>query len=138
MNENLFQSPFFPLWNTADPRTFGVLKNDRKIMRDKMTRAEALLWAHIKSNKLGVKFRRQHIIENFIPDFVALSAKLIVEVDGEIHRFQKEYDDDRTFILEQKGFRVIRFTNEEVLGNVNHVVAKIKETLNPQTPKRGL
>jgi very-short-patch-repair endonuclease len=78
---------------------------------------------------LGVKFRRQHIIGNFIPDFVCLTCKLIIEVDGEIHNFQKEYDNGRTFLLKEEGFRIIRFKNEEVLQNIELVVEKIKENI---------
>lgn len=94
-----------------------------------MTPAETVLWEYLKSNKLGIRFRRQHVIANFIPDFVALSCKLIIEVDGEIHDFQKEYDDDRTFLLQERGFRVIRFKNEEVLNNIDKVIEQIKNCL---------
>ena len=80
-----------------------------------------------------MKFRRQHIIGNYIPDFVALSHKLIIEVDGEIHKFQKEQDEQRTFELNEKGYKVIRFTNEEVLHDINSVLDKIKKKISPQT-----
>ena len=113
-------------WNTANPYTYNVLKDKRKEMRDNMTLAESVLWEHIKSKKLGVKFRRQHVIGNYIPDFVALSCKLIIEVDGEIHNFQKEQDEQRTFELNEKGYKVIRFANEEVLHDINSVLEKIK------------
>ena len=79
-------------------------------MRDNMTVAESVLWEHIKSKKLGVKFRRQHVIDNFIPDSVSLSCKLIIEGEGEIHNFQKEHDEERTNLLMEKGYRVIRFS----------------------------
>jgi len=124
-----YNSPFFPAWKTADPSVYPHLKNDRKRLLKNMTPAETVLWEYLKSNKLGVRFRRQHVIANFIPDFVALSCKLIIEVDGEIHNFQKEYDEDRTFLLKERGFRVIRFKNEEVLNNIEKVIEKIKENL---------
>ena len=124
-----YNSPFFPVWKTADPSVYPHLKNDRKRLLKNMTPAETVLWEYLKSGKLGVRFRRQHVIANFIPDFVALSCKLIIEVDGEIHDFQKEYDEDRTFLLEERGFRVIRFKNEEVLNNIEKVIEKIKENL---------
>ncbi len=123
------KSAFFPEWKTANPHFYPLIKDVRKCMRDNMTEAEIILWEQIKSNKLDVKFRRQHIIANFIPDFVALSIKLIIEVDGEIHNFQKEYDNDRTYLLSQQGFRVIRFTNREVIDNLDQVLSKIKETI---------
>jgi len=121
--------PFFPAWNTADEYLYPLLKDKRKQMRDKMTPAESVLWEHIKSKKLGVKFRRQHMIERFIPDFVALSCKLIVEVDGEIHNFQREKDAERTRLLEELSFRVIRFTNDDVLNRIEWVLEKIKESI---------
>ena len=125
-----YNSPFFPVWKTADPSVYPHLKNDRKRLLKNMTPAETILWEYLKSNKLGVRFRRQHVIANFIPDFVALSCKLIIEVDGEIHDFQKEYDEDRTFLLKERGFRVIRFKNEEVLNNIEKVIETIKENIN--------
>jgi very-short-patch-repair endonuclease len=116
-------------WNTANPYTYNILKDKRKEMRDNMTLAESVLWGHIKSKKLGVKFRKQHVIGNYIPDFVALSCKLIIEVDGEIHNYQKERDEQRTFELNEKGYKVIRFTNEEVLHDINSVLEKIKREI---------
>lgn len=98
-------------------------------MRDNMTPAEERLWGEIKSKKLGVKFCRQHIIGNYIPDFVALSCKLIIEVDGEIHKYQQEDDEQRTYELNQQGFKVIRFTNEEVIKNIKQVLEKIIDQL---------
>lgn len=112
------KDPYVEHWNTGNPVTYYTLKDKRKEMRDNMTPAEDKLWQEIKSKKLGVKFRRQHVIGNYIPDFVALSSKLIIEVDGEIHKFQKEEDEQRTYDLNQRGFRVIRFTNEEVLKDI--------------------
>ena len=125
-----YNSAFFPAWETADPTVYPHLKEDRKRLLKNMTPAETALWEYLKSNKLGVRFRRQHVIANFIPDFVALSCKLIVEVDAEVHDFQKEYDDDRTSLLEERGFRVIRFKNEEVLNNIERVIEIIKAHIN--------
>ncbi len=128
-SDNISKSAFFPAWKTANPIVYPLLKDVRKQMRDNMTPAEAVLWDRLRSNKLGVRFRRQHVIDNFIPDFVTLSCKLIVEVDGEIHNFQKEHDENRTYLLEQGGFRVIRFTNYEVMNNIDNVMAEIKRNL---------
>jgi very-short-patch-repair endonuclease len=124
--EQTNDSTFSPAWNTADSLIYHLLKDKRKIMRDNMTDAEVILWQHIKSKKLGVKFRRQHVIDSYIPDFVALSCKLIIEVDGESHKHQKEQDEDRTQSLIRKGYRVIRFTNNEVVNDIKSVIEKIK------------
>lgn len=117
-------------WKTADPLVYMLLKEERKELRDHMTKAEELLWKELKSRKLGVKFRRQHMILGFITDFVALSCQLIIEVDGGIHNSQKEYDENRTFLLNERGFRMIRFTNEEVINDMDGVIRRIKEQIN--------
>jgi ATP-dependent DNA helicase RecG len=132
-DEILSSSPerfkFSPKWKTANPHFYYLIKDKRKEMRDQMSEAEKILWKELKGNKLGVKFRRQHIIEYFIPDFVALSIKLIVEVDGEIHKFKQKYDKDREQFLIDRGFRIIRFQNEEVFNNIEIVINKIKENI---------
>jgi very-short-patch-repair endonuclease len=129
IESNHENSVFSPAWKTADPYFYHLLKEQRKEMRDNMTEAEKILWENLKSNKLGIKFRRQHLIECFIPDFVALSCKLIIEVDGEIHNFQKKYDFEREQFLIQKGYRLIRFKNDDILNNLEMVLKKIKENI---------
>ncbi len=114
---------------TGDPEFAGVNLERAKEMRANPTKAEALLWEQLKSKKLDIKFRQQHLIEAYIVDFVCLSKKLIIEVDGEIHNTKKEIDNERSLILESKGFKVISFTNEEVLGNINKVISTIKREL---------
>lgn len=116
-------------WNTANPYTYHNINELRADLLKNMTVAECVLWERIKSNQLGVRFRRQHIIGNYIPDFVCLLYKLIVEVDGEIHNFQKDKDTQRTFDLSESGYKVLRFTNEEVLNDTERVISKIKEIL---------
>jgi len=91
-----------------------------------MTEAELKLWEHLRNKKLGVKFRRQHVIDFYIPDFVALSIKLIVEVDGKIHLKQKKEDSERTKRLEVLGYKIIRFTNDEIENDILKVLNKIK------------
>src|SRR5690554_972087 len=99
-------------------------------MRKNPTKAEAVLWNALRKKQLGYKFRQQHPIYNYIVDFVCLEKKLIVEVDGEIHKFQLEKDSERELLLkEKKGFHVIRFTNDEVLNNLSDVINKIKSLL---------
>ncbi|CAN5278881.1 hypothetical protein BH23BAC2_BH23BAC2_15250 [soil metagenome] len=111
---------------TGNPYISGELLKRAKEMRKNSTPAEEILWQKLKSKKLDAKFRRQHPIDNYIVDFVCLSKKLIIEIDGEIHQFQKEADDQRQLKLEAKmGYRVLRFTNEEVLKDVRAVSRKI-------------
>ena len=107
-----------------------LLNQKAKEMRKEPTHAEKVLWTELKSKSLeDYKFRQQHLVDDFIVDFVCLSEKLIVEVDCGIHDLQKEYDAQRTEILNKKGFKVIRFSNEEVIDSVSIVLEKIKEEL---------
>lgn len=94
-------------------------------LRTNMTKAEIVLWEVLKSNQFeAYKFRRQHPIHNFIVDFYCHQLKLIIEIDGEYHLNKDQHDKDikRTEILEFQGLKVIRFTNEEVLNNLNKVL----------------
>jgi very-short-patch-repair endonuclease len=83
----------------------------------------------LRNKKTGHKIRRQHVIDNFITDFVCLPKKVIIEIDGGIHLEQKEQDELRTITLNEKGYKVIRFTNEEVFTDAELVAQKIKEIL---------
>ncbi|RLD29027.1 MAG: leucine--tRNA ligase, partial [Bacteroidetes bacterium] len=114
---------------TGNPNNAHLLLERAKEMRANPTQAESALWRQLKSKKLGIKFRQQHLIDDYIVDFVCLSKQLIVEVDGKIHNSQKEEDAQRTEILENNGYKVIRFTNEEVLENIDSVVSKIQKEL---------
>jgi leucyl-tRNA synthetase len=110
-----------------------LLLEKAKEMRANPTPAEAILWKQLKGKKTKLKFRQQHLINDYIVDFVCLTRKLIVEVDGKIHDYQLENDAARTLELEQKsGFKVIRFKNEEVIGDVDGVLAKIEKELHNQ------
>ena len=121
------RTPFFMTGGNSAYR----LIEEAKRMRKEPTDAEAALWELLRDKKLGDKFRRQHLIDDFIVDFVCLSKNLVIEVDGGYHNdlTQKEYDQQRTLYLNEKGFKVIRFTNEEVLGNTEAVLTKIKDIL---------
>jgi very-short-patch-repair endonuclease len=96
-----------------------------ELLRKNMTPAEKYLWERLNKNQLGVRFKAQHPIDIFIVDFYCHSFKLVVEVDGDIHLSQKEYDDGRTAELEKWDLTVIRFTNEEVLNDIESVVEEI-------------
>ncbi|MFZ4583027.1 MAG: endonuclease domain-containing protein [Paludibacter sp.] len=92
--------------------------------------AEKKLWSHLNKNQLGVRFKAQQPIDIFIVDFYCHKFKLVIEVDGDIHLSQKEYDDGRTAELEKWDLRVIRFKNEEVINDIEGVVRKIKRYIN--------
>ena len=81
------------------------------------------------NKKTGFKIRRQHIIDDFITDFVCLIKKVIIEIDGGIHLQQQEHDENRTARLNDLGYDVIRFTNEEVIKNPESVALSIKTIL---------
>ncbi|HTG65110.1 MAG TPA: DUF559 domain-containing protein, partial [Flavobacterium sp.] len=98
------------------------------------TPAEKVLWSELKSQSLGDKFRQQHLIDDYIVDFVCLSKKLIVEVDGEYHFTEEQIllDQERTKALNELGYKVIRFTNEQVVKNISFVLDNISEELTKQ------
>lgn len=99
-----------------------------RILRKNETPAEKHLWERINNNKLGYKFRRQHPIWFFIADFYCHQLKIVIEVDGGIHLSpeQRDYDLRREEEIKQFEVRIIRFTNEEVLGKVEKVIGEIK------------
>ncbi|SKB74817.1 5-methyltetrahydrofolate--homocysteine methyltransferase [Salegentibacter holothuriorum] len=125
-------------WQTAEPALYGLMKEfAQKNRYNQPTEAETLLWDSLKDKQLeGFKFRRQHIIGSYIADFVCLKKKLVVEVDGLIHQLpeNKKSDEEITAWLKEHEFRVIRFTNEEVLTNLDHVLDKILRTLKKAPP----
>ncbi|MCZ8089686.1 DUF559 domain-containing protein [Flavobacterium sp.] len=108
-----------------------ILINHAKEMRKNPTDAENILWQELRGKNLEDKFRQQHLIDDFIVDFVCLSKKLIIEVDGGYHNTseQKKVDEERTFFLNKLGYKVIRFTNDEVMFSISDVISKIKEEL---------
>ena len=118
-------------WNTADPTLYEELKEKAESMRKNPTEAESALWEMLRGKNLDAKFRRQHIIGDYIVDFVCLDKQLVVELDGGYHNDpeQKELDRQRTNFLRSKGFSVLRFTNEEVLGNTNETLTVISNAL---------
>ena len=108
-----------------------------KQLRRTMTRAETLLWRHLKADRLaGLNFRRQTPIGNYIVDFVAHSRKLIVELDGESHDFEERIrrDQRRDRWFESHGYRVLRFTNDDVLKNLEGVALSIAEAAEQAVP----
>ena len=99
-------------------------------LRKELTPAERKLWAYLRGNKLnGVNFRRQHAIGNFIPDFVSIKRRLIIELDGSQHLEQPEYDAERSKYFESLGYKVIRFWNNQVEKDLNGVIRAIEIVL---------
>ncbi|RLD26953.1 MAG: cytosine methyltransferase [Bacteroidetes bacterium] len=106
------------------------LKEFRRELRNNSTKAETKLWQGLRKSQLdGRKFRRQQSIENYIVDFCCPSENLIVEIDGEVHNnfINNEYDFNRTKRLNKLGYKVIRFTNEEIYKSLDLVLEAIKQ-----------
>jgi very-short-patch-repair endonuclease len=99
-------------------------------LRQNLTPAEQTLWQALKNRQLnGLKFRCQHPVGSFIVDFYCPQCRLVVELDGEIHQQQLEYDIARTQQLSYFGYRVVRFGNQEVMTDLNHVLKQILEAI---------
>lgn len=100
-------------------------------LREKCTEAEVLLWRELRARRLGFKFRRQVNIGPFVVDFCCFSKKLIIELDGEVHKRldRKRADVYRTRYLEQLGYRVIRFWNDATVNRMEVVLERIRRSL---------
>jgi len=106
--------------------TSRELEDAARRMRARPTSAEEVLWRALQKKQIsGLRFRRQHPVGRFVLDFYCPSHKLVVEVDGAVHDAQQERDAERTKALETHGYRVLRFTNDEVLHDLPSVVARI-------------
>ena len=108
-----------------------LLKDFAQINKRFPTDAERLLWECIRAEQLSVKFNRQHIIGDYIVDFVCIEKKLVIEVDGGYHSEyeQIEKDEFRTQRLNEWGYHVIRFKNEDIVENLPEVLNIIKNNL---------
>ena len=107
-----------------------MLNQFKKSLRLSQTNAENILWYYLKNrNMKGLKFRRQHVLQGYIVDFVCLEKKLIIELDGSQHAEQETYDAIRTKALRNDGFKVIRFWNNEVLENIGVILDVIYSAL---------
>lgn len=103
-------------------------KAKRQQLRRNMTKAEFILWQKLKGKQLeGVKFRTQYSVGQFIVDFYCTELKLAIEIDGESHFLlgAQEYDQERQAFIESVGIRFLRFTNDEVYGNLEGVLERI-------------
>lgn len=117
------------MFETADPVSYDLLKRYAEENKMFMTDAERALWDVLRTKAIGHKFRRQHIIGDYIADFANLHYKVVVEIDGKYHfrGDQPVSDEQRTADLNQMGWTVVRFTNEEVLGDISNVIHQLKK-----------
>jgi very-short-patch-repair endonuclease len=111
----------------------GTMETAR-LLRKNMTDSEKLLWERLKGKQvLGMRIRRQHPIDIFIVDFYCHDARLVIEIDGDIHKEKVEYDDGREAEIEKYNLKVIRFSNDEVMSDIdtviNTIIATIKERI---------
>ena len=116
----------------TDRAIYDDIKERALLMRQNPTPAEAVLWKRLRRKQIrGLHFRRQHPINRFIVDFFCPAARLVIEIDGSVHNDpgQREYDQDRQQFLEQAGFKVLRFTNEQTLRETDAVIEAITRFL---------
>jgi very-short-patch-repair endonuclease len=118
--------------------TTSEIERQAKQLRHEMTQAEARLWQALKSKQLdGLRFRSQHPVGRFILDFYCSAHKLVVEVDGGIHEEQVERDSERATVLAAYGYRVIRFSNEEIGTNLPTVLERIRNAAQTTDQETG-
>jgi very-short-patch-repair endonuclease len=130
------------MYKRTTPQIFGRAKQ----LHRNMPPAERKLWAALRAHRTNdIHFRNQHAIGNYIVDFCAPSRKLIIEVDGDQHVDQQGYDQERTAFLQSKGYKVLRFWNNDILNNLNGVMQVILEAVevtdpilaSPKSPRTG-
>ena len=122
---------------TGDLKNFDSLHKFAIAMKTNPTEAEEFLWENLRRNKFGSRFRRQHVVGNFIVDFINIKNKLIIEVDGGVHNNLKERDNERTKVFNNLGFKVLRFINDQILTNINYVLSEIEGALAPTLKGRA-
>jgi very-short-patch-repair endonuclease len=107
-----------------------------KQLRVNLTPPERKLWNAIRASRIGVKFQRQVVLSPFVADFAARAERLVIELDGDTHAGREAYDAVRTRALEERGYRVLRFTNSDVMGNLDGVLRAILIGLgrDPESP----
>jgi very-short-patch-repair endonuclease len=120
-----------PRKQRSNPKT----KHQAIKLRKESTPAERKLWSRIRNDQLGVTFRRQHAVGNYIPDFCSPKVKLIIELDGSQHLEQEEYDAERTKYFEKQGYKVIRFWNNDVINKIEDVILAITYVVQDRSSK---
>ena len=120
-----------PDFKSSSPDIYPLLKENARKNRKGMTEAETVMWERLRQMPRPFRFRRQHVIGDYIVDFACLSKKLVVEVDGEHHHASEQLalDNMRTAFLNRMGYNVVRFANEQVINNTNDVVTQIEELI---------
>ncbi len=117
------------MWRGASPTVFSKANK----LRNEMTKSEILLWEKLRANQLlGYKFRRQHPISIHVADFYCHKLSLIIEIDGEYHNEKNQIikDEERRKDLNFQGMKILRFTNNEVITDIDSVLNKIKDYIN--------
>lgn len=114
-------------YKSSSPDRYPMLREYARINRKNATLAEQYLWEHLRGKALGVEFLRQHVIGDYIVDFVSRHEGLVIEVDGGYHSEPQQQTDDaiREKYLVERGYHVMRFSNEEVLFNLKNVIEQI-------------
>jgi len=114
----------------------GIARERAREMRREATAGERKLWSHLRRKSIGgVRFRRQHPLFGFIADFCCAEARIVVELDGDSHAARADYDRWRTRELNRRGYRVVRFLNQEVIENIEGVIEKIWEEIQAPPPR---
>ena len=106
----------------------NYFKDTRRFLRQHQTISESLLWQEIRNYKIGLKFRRQHSIGQFVVDFYCPERRLIIEIDGLSHKNKSEKDSDRDQYLKQLNYTVLRFSSTEIEQNIKTVVNTLQTT----------
>jgi very-short-patch-repair endonuclease len=125
-------------------QAYSTTHKNARALRAGMTDSERKLWSRLRMEQLGVKFRRQHPLGNYIADFACLGPKMIIELDGSQHAENAEYDAKREAFFRDHGFQVLRFKTDEPLKNIDGVLTVIFEQLglagerpHPNLPPEG-
>jgi very-short-patch-repair endonuclease len=118
-------------WMTAAPMEYELLKENARSNRKRMTEAESVFWSLVKGGSLGQRCLRQHIIGDYIVDFLFRKSKVVVEIDGGYHFTEEQQTEDaiRTDWLEHQGYKVVRFSNEQVLSDTDNVINELRMVL---------
>lgn len=116
---------------TADPMEYELLRENARSNRKNMTEAESAFWSMVKNNAMGQRCLRQHVIGGYIVDFLFRKSKVIVEIDGGYHFTEEQQKEDslRDEWLESRGYKVVRFTNEQILLDTENIINKLKVSL---------
>lgn len=120
----------------SDRKRISPIRTARaRSLRSNMTDVERRLWMALKGKQIaGCRFRRQHPIGAYVADFACIEKMLVIELDGSQHQNQEAYDEDRSRYLNQQGWQVVRFWNNEVLENLDGVLEAILEKLESTAP----